>query len=246
MKQVCIISLIVGLLYGSHINRAQAEVTYLGELCSSWDDGTLRPPAPAQMGVLSYGEGHYALHGNRGGLPIHGTAIIVSDKVIVSLVTSYVSSDSLISSFSVIHVEVDMATLRGSYVEMFNQTAALPPVSGAIKGTASFYPCLGLEPFKGLARRATSCVDIKNHLFLIDREMVLWDTAGSCPDNSYSVTLFGKTPDKILCNSRDSIAGPVRTCNDETKKALFDTILENLSAPDLGLGTEHTVEVVLF
>lgn len=105
---------------------------------------------------------------------------------------------------------------------------------------------IDLRPFKELASGTTSCIDIKNRLFLIDREMVLWDTAGSCPDSSYSMTLFGKTPDTILCAYYDSIAGPVKTCNDETKQAFFDIILENLSEPDLGLGTGHTVEIIPF
>jgi hypothetical protein len=82
-----------------------------------------------------------------------------------------------------------------------------------------------LVPFQELAR-AAECADIHNRLFLIDEQWVFWDRAGDCPDASYSQTLYGGTPDHVLCTVYDSIAGPEKDC------------------PDLGLGPEHTVEPV--
>jgi hypothetical protein len=104
---------------------------------------------------------------------------------------------------------------------------------------------IDLEPFQQLAS-AGQCADIRNQLFLIDDQLVFWDQAGSCADASYSQTLFGSTPDQILCIAHDSIAGPMTSCQDERYQDLFDTITANLDKPDLGLGSEHTVQQMPF
>ncbi len=90
------------------------------------------------------------------------------------------------------------------------------------------------------------CADIHNRLFLIDDQLVFWDIAGNCADASYSQILFGSTPDEILCRLNDSIAGPMKSCDDESYQEMFDTITANLDQPDLGLGEAHTVEAVSF
>ena len=87
------------------------------------------------------------------------------------------------------------------------------------------------------------CAERRNRLFLIDGKTVLWDRAGNCADNAYEQTWFGSSPDQVICRVHDSIAGPRKTC-DPSRAAEFDTILENLDAPDLGLGTEHRVETI--
>ena len=102
-----------------------------------------------------------------------------------------------------------------------------------------------LASFKEMASTA-SCSEIRNRLFLIDGQQVFWDRAGNCPDGSYSLTLFGSTVDNLLCYLHDSIAGPVRGCRDDRYRDMFDTITANLNKPDLGLGPEHTVQVILF
>ncbi len=107
------------------------------------------------------------------------------------------------------------------------------------------HSALDLAPFKAMAR-AGGCADIRNRLFLIDDQMVVWDRAGTCADAAYGLALYGSTPDQVLCVSHDSIAGPVKTCQDERYQDLFETIIENLTEPDLGLGPGHTVRAVSF
>ena len=102
-----------------------------------------------------------------------------------------------------------------------------------------------LAAFKQLAR-TEPCADIRNQLFLIDDQLVFWDVAGNCADASYSQTLYRSSPDQVLCAAHDSIAGPMTNCQDEQYRALFDTITANLDQPDLGLGSQHTVQSVPF
>jgi hypothetical protein len=102
-----------------------------------------------------------------------------------------------------------------------------------------------LAPFREMAKSA-GCADIRNRLFLIDDQIVFWDIEGNCSDAAYNQTLFGTTPDQVLCIFHDSIAGPVKDCPDESYQDLFDLMTANLDKPDLGLGPEHTVEPVPF
>ncbi|EKD49491.1 MAG: hypothetical protein ACD_63C00125G0009 [uncultured bacterium] len=101
---------------------------------------------------------------------------------------------------------------------------------------------VNLESFKKLARGAV-CADKKNELFLIDGRLVFWTTQGNCNDSSYSSVLFEGNVDNEVCSYGDSIAGPMETCDDEYKE-LFQRILSNLDASDLGLGDEHKVEAI--
>ncbi|MDQ1254060.1 MAG: hypothetical protein QG646_3280 [Euryarchaeota archaeon] len=105
-------------------------------------------------------------------------------------------------------------------------------------------PEIDLDQYKELASNAP-CADLKNRLFLIDGCTVLWDRGGNCPDNAYSVTLFGSSVDNILCSLSDSIAGPRKFCNDQNYEDMFETIINNLDDPDLGL-EGHTVESIPF
>jgi hypothetical protein len=92
--------------------------------------------------------------------------------------------------------------------------------------------------------QAANCADQRNRLFVIDKKMVFWDRAGNCPDNAYGRTLYGATPQAVLCSAADSIAGPRTSCPEEQSRALFNTILANLDKSDLGLGSGHQVEVL--
>jgi hypothetical protein len=98
---------------------------------------------------------------------------------------------------------------------------------------------IAVKPFQDVARKSP-CTETKNRLFLIDGTSVLWDRAGNCPDNAYEQTWYGATPGEVLCRAQDSIAGPRKTC-DPSRAAEFDTMIENLDAPDLGLGGGHKV-----
>jgi hypothetical protein len=95
--------------------------------------------------------------------------------------------------------------------------------------------------------QAAGCATNTNRLFLIDQKMVFWDRADRhCADASYARGLYGATPQTLLCTSADSIAGPRTSCSDPQYRALFDTILNNLDSPDLGLGAGHKVEAIPF
>jgi hypothetical protein len=107
-------------------------------------------------------------------------------------------------------------------------------------------PDINLEPFKELARSG-DCADVRNRLFLIDRHLVFWDRESRCADAAYAQALYGRTVEHLICDAHDSIAGPVRGCHDADRyAAMFDTMLKNLDAPDLGLGPDHTVEPIDF
>jgi hypothetical protein len=92
--------------------------------------------------------------------------------------------------------------------------------------------------------QAAPCAEQRNRLFMIDKRMVFWDRAGNCADNGYARTLYGATPQQILCSAADSIAGPRTFCNDESARALFNTIDANRHKADLGLGSGHLVEPI--
>jgi hypothetical protein len=94
--------------------------------------------------------------------------------------------------------------------------------------------------------RAELCAGIRNRLFIIDARQVFWDRAGNCGDNGYAQRLYGATPDALLCEAADTIAGPRTSCADPLARAMFDTILNNLYRPDLGLGPGHKVELLAF
>ena len=100
-------------------------------------------------------------------------------------------------------------------------------------------------PFVEMARQSP-CADQRNRLFLIDGALVLWDKAGSCADAAYSQTLFGATPDDLLCRYGDSIAGPLKVCNARRFEKLFDIILAHLDEPNLGLEPPHKVRAIPF
>ncbi len=124
---------------------ARAEVKELGDVCFSLDNGTLAPPLGGRVGVLRYGAGHIVLDGQIGNAPLHGTAVIDGNNFVVTLNTSYVSTDKSVSSFSVIHMVVDAGTLQGTYTTMFTQTSPPPATSGVAccrgTGTVIFVRC---------------------------------------------------------------------------------------------------------
>lgn len=86
-----------------------------------------------------------------------------------------------------------------------------------------------------------SCANLRNRLFVVDEARVFWDRAGTCADAAYAQTLYGATPQTVLCSQADSIAGPQTYCPDAQDAALFHTIAQNMDKPDLGLGANHRV-----
>jgi hypothetical protein len=97
-----------------------------------------------------------------------------------------------------------------------------------------------LDELRYMASNAT-CSDITNKMFVIDNQFVFWIVEGNCPDASYSYTLFGNSPDEILCKRFDSIAGPQEQCIDESYQEIFQIICDNKDAEDLGLDKNHKI-----
>ncbi|MFL6635854.1 MAG: protease complex subunit PrcB family protein [Massilia sp.] len=104
---------------------------------------------------------------------------------------------------------------------------------------------LATAPFVDMARNA-ACAETKNRLFVIDGKQVFWDHAGRCADAAYEQVLFGAKPESRLCSYGDTIAGPKTYCQDESARALFETIVKHADQPDLGLGSGHKVEQLAF
>ncbi len=103
---------------------------------------------------------------------------------------------------------------------------------------------IDLQPFVEFAREA-GCAQRVNRIWVIDDQLVFWDRRGDCPDNAYRQVLFADDPDQVLCELSDSIMGPRQSCEEEYQD-LFNEILENLDAPDLGLGANHQVVEIGF
>ena len=135
-----------------------------------------------------------------------------------------------IKSIITIAVIVILLIIIGVYIFYFYETDKTP---------------IDLDNFRDMANNA-SCADVTNKLFVIDNQMVFWVVEGNCPDASYSYTLFGSTPDKILCKKFDSITGPQEQCFDNDFQDLFLTIIDNIGVNDLGLGAYHTVTEINF
>lgn len=102
-----------------------------------------------------------------------------------------------------------------------------------------------------VAQGTTSCADIRNRVLLIlepgnsYRRTVLLDQAGNCSDASYRQVLYGDEDGrKTLCSNMESIAGPQKGCPAGSYLAMFETILANLDAPDLGLGSGFDVRQI--
>lgn len=151
---------------------------------------------------------------------------------------------TLVNAAAVVGVGVALAACGGGGSEgasvMKNQTAGQGIAVGEPNGGVPV-----VSEYIKMAQEA-SCASTRNNLYVVDSKYVLWDRAGSCADNSYGTVLMGATPQAVLCSSGDSIAGPRTSCTDESKRALFDTMLKNLDKADLGLGAGHKVEPVSF
>ncbi|QBE63917.1 hypothetical protein [Pseudoduganella lutea] len=129
-----------------------------------------------------------------------------------------------------------------------SSTSPTPSPASGGQGIAVGEPAPGapaLDLFIAQARGA-DCAENRNRLFVIDKDLVLWDRAGNCPDMSWNVTLYRTTPGTMLCTAGDTIAGPRTTCTDERYRALVETVVANLAKPDLGLGGAYKIEPVPF
>lgn len=139
------------------------------------------------------------------------------------------------------HFTMDRPRLHAASILLLSvvllSTAGCP--AGSSEPSADF----DLQPFKERAA-ATNCAELRNDLLLIDKQMVFWARDGNCPDSGYERVLYGQTIDDVLCEQYDSIGGPMTICADPDARELFETMIANLNANDLGLGAEHLVEVI--
>ena len=110
-------------------------------------------------------------------------------------------------------------------------------------GSSNEQISLDMDPFLYMAENA-ACADLRNQLYVIDDQFVFWATEGQCNDASYAYTLYGVTPDEKLCYLEDSFAGPRSSCQPHLE-TLFETILQNLDHPNLGLDETHTVIAIM-
>ncbi len=113
------------------------------------------------------------------------------------------------------------------------------PAQSTVTGAKSMSIALFLQMAK-----ESACHQVRNRMFLIDNTLIFWDRVGNCPDNAREQTLFGSSVEQVLATSHDSIAGPINKVNDEQYRALFETILANREASDLGLGERHQVKLL--
>ncbi|WMW81620.1 hypothetical protein RF679_04890 [Undibacterium cyanobacteriorum] len=127
-------------------------------------------------------------------------------------------------------------------------TACLTACGGSGESAASPNAKTAPSPFDTTAfqnlAKDTSCAELENRLFVIDQQYVLSEKIGNCADARYRQTLYGKSPDNILCTNVDSIAGPRYSCNDTSLSPLFRQIINNLDIANLGLDNTHQVQQI--
>lgn len=104
-------------------------------------------------------------------------------------------------------------------------------------------PPVNTASFTELALQAP-CADVSNRFYVINQKFVFRDAAGHCADGAWARTLYGATPQDVVCSERDSIAGPVSSC-DPAFRALFGQIDRNRDKADLGLGSAYKVEPLI-
>jgi len=122
------------------------------------------------------------------------------------------------------------------WVDMFHTFAGLVE---SVIGPST----IQIEPFIRLAQNAL-CTENRNQLYLIDNQFTFWTSEGFCSDAGYAHILYGKTPQEKLCYLEDSLAGPLSSCEPKFNE-MFETIVQNLDQPNLGLGAEHSVINIL-
>lgn len=122
---------------------------------------------------------------------------------------------------------------------LLSSCVARPMEHEAVASPTPRETSLDLRPFVEMAQNA-SCSDVKNRLYVINDRLVFWTSVGNCDDAGYAHILYGTTPEEKLCFLVDSFVGPQASCQPELD-VIFQTILDNLDQPDLGLGDAHRV-----
>ncbi len=111
--------------------ETQAEVSYLGEYCVVDNSPLGRPPLPLyKIGVLSYGDNHYALNGTLINFPgaVVGSGMIDGNNFVATLTSSYVD-DINGPSYTVSYIIVDMQESFSMWFgSMTSMTTTYPPM----------------------------------------------------------------------------------------------------------------------
>lgn len=129
--------------------------------------------------------------------------------------------------------------------------AGLAPADSLVDDTRGTswqrFRCDGYQAYRDLAAQTAACAQTRNRLLRIDHrtegstDLVLLDQAGTCADAAYRQVLYGATMTDVLCSNAQTIAGPVKRCPVAQHAGVFDTILANIGAADLGLGSAYIV-----
>ena len=126
MKEIVLLMGLIGLCLCSR-GTAQAEVSDLGEFCFFMQNDIqfISESGTLQVGILSYGAGHFVVHGESAGKaihngPFHGTAMIEGNNILMSLVSSEsnLKTFAATGSFSSLHISLDIYKLSGRFVNM--------------------------------------------------------------------------------------------------------------------------------
>jgi hypothetical protein len=154
LKQVCLAIIFLVCFAFTLPARAQGEVTYLGEICFSLHEINTTS-VQGEVGILSFGPGHFALYGSFGSfalggitIPVQGTAIITGTTVTITLNGSNADTTSLVVPTGIVdnlYMTLDIASppFGGRFVEMvtFIPTPPGGPASVARNGDVVLRQC---------------------------------------------------------------------------------------------------------
>ena len=157
LRTIGLLSVFIVIVFFSLATTTAAEaqqVSYGGEVCFQLVSaaGLGAPPKFLQMGALSFGQNHFPLHGRAviqsqsdlATMPVHGTALVDGNNVIVSL--NVVGGQSSLASSAAFRLALDAASLSGTYraieqQEVLTFAPGSNVVSSVDSGNAARIPC---------------------------------------------------------------------------------------------------------
>ncbi|MBW2164017.1 MAG: hypothetical protein JRF43_06155 [Deltaproteobacteria bacterium] len=125
------IFLLISLSFGLPSAHAQDGVTYLGDLCweiRSQGDSEVEQPNILQLGIMSYGAGHFPVHGKKicGDYiqVMHGNAELWDGKVEITLTGTELDPQILPTTM---HIILNLPDFEGTFHEMYWESGTSPP-----------------------------------------------------------------------------------------------------------------------
>ena len=122
-----------------------ADVEYLGDFCWQGQSDLDGATALLQLGVLSYGDGHFPVHGRI--IPADGPAVVVSGNTEVTAagIEATLQGSELESgdiSTVTLHLLLDPVNFNGTYnvISVWSEVAGEAEAE-TDRGTASLVPC---------------------------------------------------------------------------------------------------------